>query len=109
MHRDYAFLYDILNSAKTAVNYLENVNIEDFYNNIMLQDSVIRRIEIIGEASSKVSIESQKKHPHLPWREMKKMRNILIHEYDDVNLDIVWNTVKKELPSLIKGIEKILN
>jgi uncharacterized protein with HEPN domain len=108
MHRDLSYLTDILESAKTVISYLSNISIEEFYKNGILQDAVIRRIEIIGEASSRVSEVSQKKYPDLPWREMKGMRNLLIHEYDVIDIDEVWNTVKNELPKLIKQIEKII-
>jgi uncharacterized protein with HEPN domain len=107
MQRDPAHLLDIFESAKMAVGYLENVSLEDFLRNYMLQDAVIRRIEIIGEASARVTLESRKKYSQLPWKEMKGMRNLLIHEYDDINLNEVWNTVKNELPALIKQIEEL--
>ncbi|MDR3627063.1 MAG: DUF86 domain-containing protein [Ignavibacteriaceae bacterium] len=108
MPRDPAYFLDILESAKMAVNYLLNVSLEEFLGNYLIQDAVIRRIEIIGEASARVSQESKKKYSHLPWKEMKGMRNLLIHEYDDINLDEVWNTVKNELPGLIKQIEELI-
>jgi uncharacterized protein with HEPN domain len=90
-----------------AVSYLENISLEDFLNNYLVQDAVIRRIEVIGEASSRISKESKQRYSHLPWKEMKGMRNLLIHEYDDINLDEVWNTVKTELPTLIKQIQEL--
>lgn len=108
MPRDPAYFLDILESAKMAVNYLLNVSLEEFLGNYLIQDAVIRRIEIIGEASARVSQESKKKYSHLPWKGMKGMRNLLIHEYDDINLDEVWNTVKNELPGLIKQIEELI-
>jgi len=66
MLRDLSYLTDILESAKTAISYLSNISIEEFNKNGILQDTVIRRIEIIGEASSRVSEDSQKKYPDLP-------------------------------------------
>ena len=65
------------------------------------QDSVIRRLEIIGEAARRISEETRKAYPNLPWREMIGMRNFLIHDYDDVDIHIVWKTVKKDLPDLL--------
>jgi len=107
MQRDPAHFLDIFESAKMAVSYLENISLEDFLNNYLVQDAVIRRIEVIGEASSRISKESKQRYSHLPWKEMKGMRNLLIHEYDDINLDEVWNTVKTELPTLIKQIQEL--
>jgi uncharacterized protein with HEPN domain len=102
MQRDPANFLDILESAKMAINYISNISFEEFSSNLMIQDAVIRRIEIIGEASGRVGTESKKKYSHLPWKEMKGMRNLLINEYDDINLSDVWNTVNNELPGLIK-------
>jgi uncharacterized protein with HEPN domain len=109
MHRDIGYLSDILDSAKLAVNYLEKISYEEFVQDTAIQDAVIRRIEIIGEASNRVSNASRNKYDYLPWVEMKGMRNLLIHEYDELDLKEVWNTVKNDLPPLIKQIEKILD
>src|SRR4030042_1705494 len=66
-------------------------------------DVVSRRFEIIGEASRRISEETRISHSELPWGEMIAMRNVMIHEYDDVDLVIVWETVKNNLPSLIES------
>jgi uncharacterized protein with HEPN domain len=109
MQRDLGYFSDILDSSKLAVEYLGNSSIDEFKQNTAIQDAVIRRIEIIGEAANRISEETRKKHRHLPWTEMKGMRNLLIHEYDEIDLKEVWNTVKNDLPALIKEIEKILD
>ena len=108
MQRDQAYFFDILDSATLAVKYLSDISYEEFIDNIAIQDAVIRRIEIIGEASGRISNESKKKYNQLPWNEMKGMRNLLIHEYDEIDLKNVWNTVKNDLPNLILIIEQIL-
>ena len=108
MQRDQAYFFDILDSAELAVKYLSGITYEEFLQNTSIQDSVIRRIEIIGEASGRVSSASKNKYDQLPWNEMKGMRNLLIHEYDEIDLKDVWNTVKNDLPELIKSIDKIL-
>jgi uncharacterized protein with HEPN domain len=108
MPRDNALLFDILESARMAVGYLSDSTIESFGNDVKCQDSVIRRLEIIGEAAGRVSAETQDKFPDIPWRDMKDMRNLLIHEYSDVDIDEVWRTVKRDLPPLIQNLEKII-
>lgn len=108
MRRDRACLLDILDAANLAVSYLASIDREEFEHNTQLQDSVIRRLEIIGEAARRVSPETQNDHPELPWMEMIGMRNILIHEYDDIDLCMVWETVRNELPKLIPRLEHIL-
>ena len=76
---------------------------------IQCQDAVIRRLEIIGEAARRISDETRADYPNIPWREIIGMRNIVIHEYDDIDLDTVFKTAKKDLPSLIVSIEQIMN
>ncbi len=108
MLRDNAYLLDILESAKIALSHIKGKAFDDFEKDILCQDGVIRRLEMIGEASSRVSGETQKTYNDLPWEKMKGMRNFLIHEYDDVDLKIVWDTVVNNLPPLIIELEKIL-
>ena len=108
MQRDRAYFFDILDSAKLAVIYISDLTYEEFIKNIAMQDAVIRRIEIIGEAARRISNETKNIHDQLPWNEMKGMRNLLIHEYDEIDLKDVWNTVEKDLPFLITKIEQIL-
>ena len=91
------------------MEYLEKISYEEFVKDTVVQDAVIRRIEIIGEASNRISDQSRNKYSQMPWVEMKGMRNLLIHEYDEIDLKEVWNTVKNDLLPLIKEIEKILD
>lgn len=108
MHNDDAYLIDILDSARIAVAYLENINFSEFEIDIKTQDAVIRRLEMIGEASSRVSLQTLNTYRDLPWTKMKSMRNFLIHEYDDIDFKIVWDTVKNNIPPLISELEKIV-
>lgn len=107
MQNDEAFLLDILESAKIAVIYLKDISLEKFEKDLKTKDAVIRRLEIIGEASSRVSDETQNKYSEVFWKKMKGMRNLLIHEYNYIDTDIIWETVKNNLPPLIKELEKI--
>ena len=108
MSRDDAYLLDILQAARLATEYLHDATLEGFLDDVRLQDSVIRRLEIIGEAARRVSEQTRSQHPDLPWREMVTLRNIVIHEYDNVDLTIVWDTVKKDLPPLIGALDQIV-
>ena len=74
----------------------------------LIQDAVIRNLEVIGEASRRVGAEYQAAHPEIPWREMAGLRNLLIHDYESVNLEKIWQVVEKELPSVKGALEKIL-
>jgi len=109
MQKDNAYLLDVLQSAKIAVSHLEGKEFKDYESDIKTQDAVIRRLEMIGEAANRVSDEAQKTYKDLPWQKMKSMRNFLIHEYDDIDLKIVWDTVHKNLPALISELEKIVS
>jgi uncharacterized protein with HEPN domain len=89
MQHDKEYMLDILEAAKLALEYVGDKTKEDFFGDLQCQDAVIRRLEIIGEAARRISEETQAAYPDLPWRDMVGMRNIMIHEYDDVDLVIV--------------------
>jgi len=108
MSRDGAYLLDILGSARAAVSYLSRKTQAEFLSDQQCQDAVIRRLEIIGEAARRVSQETRTAFPHLPWAEMVSMRNRMIHVYDDVDLGIVWDTVRTDLPELVHQLEPIV-
>lgn len=70
------------------------------------QDAVLRRFEIIGEAASRLSAESQALFPGIPFRAMRGMKNIIAHDYGEVDLELVWKTVEVDLPGLIEALER---
>ena len=108
MPRDTQYLLDILESAKIAVSHVSGRSWDEFEQDIQCQDAVVRRLEIIGEAANRVSPDRQSELANLPWRAMIGMRNLMIHRYDAVDFKIVWDTVQRDLPSVIQQIEKIL-
>lgn len=105
MSRDDAYLIDILESARLALSYVSGMSSEEFFEDIRSQDAVIRRLEIIGEAARRVSEGRRAALPLLPWSLMIGMRNVMIHDYDHVNLATVWDTVRNDLPPLIAALE----
>lgn len=106
--RSSGFLQDILVSARLAISYLEVTSLEEFAKDIQLQDSVVRRLEIIGEAASHIAEEAAADLPELPWRKMVDMRNFTIHQYWDVDVNVVWETVKHDLPATVATLERYL-
>jgi uncharacterized protein with HEPN domain len=68
----------------------------------------MQRIEIIGEAARRISEETQAAYPAIPWSDLISMRNIMIHEYDDIDIGIVWESVRNDLPLLVNSLENIL-
>jgi uncharacterized protein with HEPN domain len=109
MPRDRQYLQDILNAGRLALEYVSGKSREEFMGDVQCQDAVIRRLEVLGEAARRVSPEFSETRPELPWSKMVSMRNFLIHEYDDVDFAIVWETVKNDLPPLIAALEEILS
>jgi len=108
MRRDDAYLLDILIAARQALKFIEGVKKSEFEDNDLLQSAVMRPLEIIGEAASKISSKMRKANPQIPWNEMVGMRNRLIHEYFRVNYEAVWDTIQKDLPALILQIEPLI-
>ena len=108
MSRDREYLLDILQAAKLALSYVAGKNKEQFSKDTQCQDAVIRRLEIIGEAARRIPEATKATLPQLPWTVMVGLRNVLIHEYDDVDLAIVWNTVADDLPKLVVALASAL-
>lgn len=108
MKSDLVYLKQIVEHVDRVEDYLKGVSFEDFENNGLLQDAVIRKIELIGEVARRLTPDFWEKYREvLPLAEAVSTRNRLIHEYDDVDLKIVWNTVKNDLPDLKMKIEDI--
>ncbi len=101
-------LEDILECAEKIALYTKGITIEDFRQNSMLQDAVVRNLEIIGEAVRKLPEDFLEKHPDLPWREIAALRNILAHAYFGLDLEIIWTLAIEETPSLSKQIKSII-
>jgi uncharacterized protein with HEPN domain len=108
MRRDETYLLDILIAARKALHFVEGITRSNFKENEIIQNAVMRPLEIIGEASARVSQEFRKAHPQIPWREMIGLRNRLIHEYFRVDVSAVWDTIHKDLPQLIELIEPLV-
>jgi uncharacterized protein with HEPN domain len=106
MKRDLQSLLDMLQSAQIAVTYAVGRSPEEFATDTQFQDAVIRRCLIVGEASRRISEETRQQLPQIPWKEINGMRNRLVHEYDELDLDVIWATVVTSLPSLITELEK---
>jgi uncharacterized protein with HEPN domain len=102
-------LRDMIEAAEAAVKFTAGKTRDDLGGDQMLAFSVIRALEVMGEAATKVSADLREELPGVPWANIVGMRNWLIHAYHDVNLDIVWRTVQEELPSLITALRSALN
>ena len=97
-----------MESINAIESHTRGVTRENFIESALIQDAVIRRIEIIGEATKNISMEFRSKHPDIPWRSMAGMRDVLIHEYFGVDLILIWDTVINKIPKLKMQIEEII-
>jgi uncharacterized protein with HEPN domain len=99
-------LRDILDSAETIRGYLAGVSRDDFMGNLEKQDAVLRRFEIVGEAASRLAPDTQALFPNLPFKQMRGMRNIIAHDYGDVDIEQVWETASRDLDVLIDSLSE---
>ena len=102
------FVQHIRDSINKIILYTGNISQMEFNSNSLIQDGVIRQIEIIGKASKNISEDFENKYKLIPWKQMIGMRNKMIHDYFGVRLNIVWDTLNNEIPFLKSEINKIL-
>jgi uncharacterized protein with HEPN domain len=103
------FLLDISESARRIISYTEGMKYDDFLVDLKTQDSVIRNIEIIGEAVKNLSTELRATYDQVAWKSMAGMRDRLIHDYFGINIDIVWGVATENIPVLLHQLDDILS
>ncbi|HAI74303.1 MAG TPA: hypothetical protein DCS28_02770 [Candidatus Moranbacteria bacterium] len=101
------FIEDILFSLEKIESYTKNMTAKKFYDDFKTIDAVVRNLSIIGEASSNIPKEMKLKYPEVPWVEIIGMRNKVVHEYFGVDEEILWKTIKEDLPVFRKQIQNI--
>ncbi|OHB64017.1 MAG: hypothetical protein A2Y77_16205 [Planctomycetes bacterium RBG_13_62_9] len=100
MPNDLVYMRHMLAAIEKIDRYLTGMDYEGFTTNDMAVDAVVRELEIVGEAARNLSTLFVEEHPEIPWRRIKAMRNVLIHQYFGVDLKVVWDTCRSNLPQL---------
>jgi uncharacterized protein with HEPN domain len=101
------YLDDIQESIEKIEEYTKGITLEKFLKNTQIQDAVLRRLEIIGEAVRNLPDDFKKKHSEIPWNMISGMRNVVAHEYFGVNVKRVWKTIEKDIPELKNKIKNL--
>lgn len=107
-HEDLVRLRHMLASAQEARLLIHGRRRADLDTNHILELALTRLLEIVGEAANRVSQDTQQRHPEIPWRQIVGLRHRLIHGYDAVDLDILWDIIEYDLPPLIADLERIV-
>ena len=102
------YLVDILDSGSAVLAFVKDLSFEEFCNDRKTSSAVIREFEIIGEAVGKIPDELKQKHPDVEWQDIKDFRNLLIHEYFGVDMEIMWKIIQENLPVLMNAVKEIL-
>ena len=101
------YIDDVLDSIQQIEEYTKGIDINIFMKDRKTIDAVVRNISVIGEAVNNISKEIKSEYPQIPWREIADMRNKTIHEYFGIDLDILWETMKGDLPPFKKQMLEI--
>lgn len=108
MERDKVYLHHIIDAIHKIEKYIFGKTFQDFLKDTLVQDGVVRELEIIGEATKNLSTALKATHEGIPWQDIADMRNKLIHEYFGVDYITVWKVVKEDLPQLQEKIQSLL-
>ncbi|MHB9052382.1 MAG: HepT-like ribonuclease domain-containing protein [Thermoleophilia bacterium] len=106
LHDDDMRLRHMLDYSHEALELVKNRRRSDLDNDRVLELALVRLLEIIGEAASRVSEEGRERNPEIPWPQIISLRNRLIHGYDSIDMDVLWEILQGDLPALISKLEK---
>ncbi len=105
---DYVYIMHMIEACKKIFSYIKGVDYSEFSRNDLIQDAVIRELEIIGEASKKISKETKNRIKKVPWREIGGMRDKLIHNYFGVDMELVWETARRDIKNLYEELKRYI-
>lgn len=107
-NRDLESLIDIQKAAQRIVRFSQGIKQESLLNDEKELSAILYQITIIGEATKRLSKDFRQQHPEIPWRNLAGMRDVLVHEYDQIDLDIVWNVTHHEIPTLLEQLQSLV-
>jgi uncharacterized protein with HEPN domain len=107
MSRNQEALIDIIGSIKLIFQYIEGVDAEALAANIEKQDAILRRITIIGEATKRLTKDFRSQHPNIPWKEIAGMRDVITHDYNEVDIEEIWTVISENLLPLLTYLEPL--
>ncbi len=105
---DSQYLLDMVIAARKALSFMDSMSLADFERDQRTVMSVTKAVEIVGEAAAQVSEGLRRANPDIPWRQIVGMRNRLVHGYFDIDLALVWDTVRRDLPDLIARLQPLI-
>lgn len=106
--RDPAHLWDMLEAARRVREYTEGLSLDAYVKDGKTRSAVERQLEILGEAARRVSEIFKQAHPEIPWQRITAQRNVLAHEYGEINHFIVWKVVVTNIPALIEALDPLI-
>jgi uncharacterized protein with HEPN domain len=106
--KDAAYLWDMLDAARAIQGFVVSRSFEDYGNDRMLRGAVERHLEIIGEAANRVSREYRAAHPEIPWQRIIAQRNVLAHEYGEIDDALIWSLATARIPELVSQLERLM-
>jgi uncharacterized protein with HEPN domain len=108
MPRDNESLIDIERAVRRILRYTDNVSRTELEMNDEKVSAILYQIAVIGEATKRLSQEFRQQHPEIPWRDIAGMQDVLIHKYDQVDFDVIWDVLQNKLPELLTLLEPLL-
>jgi len=106
--RDNQYLADILEAIRRILDYTQDLTYDGFLRSPMIQDAVLRNLQVVGEATNKLSSTLQANYPDMPWQVMAGMRDKIVHDYFGIDYQVVWDVARGDLPQLMLQVETIL-
>ena len=107
-NREAAYLWDMLQAGRRIREFTAGLSYEGYLDSILIQSAVERQLEILGEASRRMSEEFRQEHPEIPWSGIIAQRNVIAHQYEDIRQERIWSVVTEDIPVLIAQLEPLI-